>query len=81
MRFWVQMRSRTKMSFLHFCDGYTSKSSHAQFYRYIPSSFRDIKEFNFNGSPDIGKKSIKKLSFFSIIWHAYHFHWGEIWIL
>jgi hypothetical protein len=64
MRFWVQMRSRTKMSFLHFCDGYISKSSHAKCYRYIPSSFRDIKELNFNGSPDIGKKSIKNCHFF-----------------
>ena len=52
------------MSFLHFCDSYISKSSHAKFYRYIPSSFRDIKELNFNGSPDIGKKSIKNCHFF-----------------
>jgi hypothetical protein len=52
------------MIFLHFCDGYISKSSHAKFYRYIPSSFRDIKELNFNGSPDIGKKSIKNCHFF-----------------
>ena len=50
---------------LHFCQGYISKSSHAKFYRYIPSSFRDIKEFNCNGSPDIGKKSIKNCHFFS----------------
>jgi hypothetical protein len=57
MRCWVQMRSRAKMSFLHFCEGYISKSSHVKFYRYIPSSFRYIKELNFNGSPDIWKKS------------------------
>ena len=30
---------------------------HPQKYRYIPSSFRDITESNFNGSPDIRKKS------------------------
>ena len=30
----------------------------------ISSTFRDIKELNFNGSPDIGIKSIKMSFFF-----------------
>jgi hypothetical protein len=46
-----------------FCEGYTPKSSTAKFYRYIPSTFRDITESNFNGSADIGKKINNKLSF------------------
>ena len=62
---------------LHFCEGYLSKSSHTKCYRYIPSSVRDIKEFNCNGSPDIGKKSRKNCHFFFITRHAYHFHLGK----
>jgi hypothetical protein len=51
------MRSQAKMSFLHFCEGYIPKGSTAKCYKYIPSSFRDIKESTCNGFLDIGKKN------------------------
>ena len=59
--------------FVFFCEGYTPRSSTEKCYRYIPSTFRDITESNFNDSPDIEKKINNKLSFsFYITQHAYH---------